>query len=437
MAAARSPYTGPGGIGMSGVVGRPAGKASMDDDAEDDVNVPAEGEFDATPYEPVDGPLAAAIRSRLEAGVAEMARLLVELVAIESGSDDPDGLRRMGDRLAELFAGFGSLVRHPLGPGAADHLVLSVAGTDDGLPHAFVAGHYDTVWPRGTLERLPARVDANGVATGPGCFDMKGGLVQLYFALRELSRLGRRPRRPVRVLFNCDEEFRSRTSRGLIRDLADGAALAYVLESPLPGGGLKTARKGTASYRLEIEGRAAHAGVEPEKGASAVVELAHQVAALHALNAPELGTTVNVGVVGGGTRPNVVASHGHADIDVRTTTMAEAERIDRAIQGLEPVVRGTRLTVLPGLSRPPMEPGPAARRLFARARAIAAAAGMPDLAGGATGGASDANLIAAAGVPTLDGLGPEGGGAHADDEHVLTGSMPRRAALLACLLAEV
>jgi glutamate carboxypeptidase len=397
-------------------------------------------DFEAVPYEPIGAAVAAEIRGRLEPRRSEMTDLLVELTGIESATDDPAGLSRMAGRLEELFSPFGPIVRHPIGPGGAAHLVLTVEGAESGpagLPFAAVLGHYDTVWPRGSIERLPARVDSAGTVTGPGCFDMKGGLVQLYYALAELRGLGRRPRRQVRVLFNCDEEVRSRTSRGLIQELAAGAAVAYVLESPLPGGGLKTARKGAAIYRLEIEGRAAHAGIEPEKGASAVVELAHQIHALHALTDRARGTTVNVGVVAGGTRPNVVAARAHAEIDVRTTTMAEADRVDRAIKGLRPVVPGTRLTPLADLSRPPMEATEAGRRLFERARGIARGMDIPELAGGATGGASDANLVAAAGVPTLDGLGPEGGGAHADDEHVLTESMPRRAALIAGLLAEV
>lgn len=382
------------------------------------------------------GTVSARVRARLEPVVDEMAALLGDLVRIESPSDDPDGLDRMATMLGELFGEFGPVERHPDGPGGASHLVLSLPGAGFEPDHAVVLGHYDTVWPKDTLDRLPCRIE-DGVLTGPGCFDMKGGLVQLWYALRELRHLGRPPRRPTHIMISCDEEVRSRTSRPLIRRLAEGAAAAYVLEAPLPGGRLKTARKGTAIYRLEVEGRAAHAGIEPEKGASAVLELAHQVRALHDLNDREAGTTVNVGVVAGGTRPNVVAARAHADVDVRVRTAAEAARVEHAIATLRPVLAGTRLTAVADLTRPPMEPTPASRRLFARAREIAAAMGMDDLAEGATGGASDANLVAAMGVPTLDGLGPEGGGAHADDEHVLVESMPRRAALIAGLLAEV
>jgi glutamate carboxypeptidase len=378
------------------------------------------------------------VRDRLEPRTGELADLLGELVRIESPSDDPAALDRMAGRLEELFGEFGPLARHATGPGGARHLLLSLDdAAEPDLPPAVVVGHYDTVWPLGTLDRMPFAVSDAGVVTGPGCFDMKGGLVLLLVALRELRALGCPPRRPVRVLITCDEEVGSRTSRGLIEDVAAGAAAAYVLESPLPGGALKTGRKGIGTFRLAIQGRAAHAGIEPEKGASAVVELAHQIQALHALNDLASGTTVNVGVVAGGSRPNVVAARAEAEVDVRVKTAAEARRVHSAIADLRPVVSGTTLTVAESLSRPPMEPTPASRELFGRARAVAAEAGLPELREGSTGGASDANLVAALGVPTLDGFGPDGGGAHADHEHVLLGSMPGRAALIAGLLSQV
>ncbi|MFG1626123.1 M20 family metallopeptidase [Kribbella sp. NPDC049227] len=376
------------------------------------------------------------IRARLERRTDQMALLLGQLVRIESGSDDPAGLNKLAILLAGLFGEFGPVEWHDAGDEGTSHLVLTVQGDDPSAEHIAVLGHYDTVWPAGTLERMPAAV-ANGALSGPGSFDMKGGLVQLYYALNELRALDSRPRRPLRILFSCDEEVRSRTSRPLITGLAQHAAAALVLESPLPGGALKTSRKGTGTYHLAIEGRAAHAGIEPDKGVSAVLELAHQIQVLHELNHAERGTTVNVGVVNGGTRPNVVPARAAAQVDVRVTTAPEAERVDEAIQRLQPVVPGARLTVTPDLRRPPMEPTDASRALFARAQAVAAAVGMPGLGEGATGGASDANLISALGVPTLDGLGPEGAGAHADHEHVLIESMPRRTALLAGLLMEL
>jgi glutamate carboxypeptidase len=257
----------------------------------------------------------------------------------------------------------------------------------------------------------------------------------LYFALQALRAKGLRPARRLQVLFTCDEEVGSPTSRALIEQTASGAAVAYVLESPLPGGTLKTARKGTGDYFVRIAGRAAHAGVEPQKGISATQELAHQILALHALNDYASGTTVNVGVVHAGTRPNVVAAGAEAHVDVRVQTLAEAARIDAAIRSLKPHLPGASLDIDGGLNRPPMERSPAMAALFAQARQIAAAMGV-DVQEGSTGGGSDGNFTAAIGVPTLDGLGPEGEGAHAAHEHVLTESFPRRAALVAGLLVE-
>jgi glutamate carboxypeptidase len=315
-------------------------------------------------------------------------------------------------------------------------LRLHVDGAEATTAHAVALCHYDTVWPFGTLERIPFSVDEQGVARGPGCFDMKAGITVLYFALDALRGAGRVPRRGLQVLFTCDEEVGSPSSRALIEDTARGAAVAYVLESPLPGGTLKTARKGTGDYLVRIEGRAAHAGVEPQKGISATQELAHQVLALHALNDYAVGTTVNVGVVHGGTRPNVVAAAAEAHVDVRVQTLAEAERIDRAIRSLSPGLPGAKLCIEGGLNRPPMERSPAVAALFEQAQQIARAMDV-DLNEGSTGGGSDGNFTAAMGVPTLDGLGAEGEGAHAASEHVLVDSLPRRAALVAGLLVQV
>jgi glutamate carboxypeptidase len=285
----------------------------------------------------------------------------------------------------------------------------------------------------GTLERIPFSVDSDGIVRGPGCFDMKGGIVVLYFALLTLRSRGLRPSHRLELLFTCDEEIGSPTSRSLIERTAHGAEVAYVLESPLPGGTLKTARKGTGDYLIRIKGRAAHAGVEPEKGISATSELAHQILALHALNDHAAGTTINVGVVHAGTRPNVVAAEAEASVDVRVQTLAEADRIHAAIRGLQPKLSGAVLEIEGGLNRPPMERSAAMAGLFEQAREIAAGMGV-ELREGSTGGGSDGNFTAAMGVPTLDGLGPEGEGAHAAHEHVVSESFPRRVALLAGLL---
>jgi glutamate carboxypeptidase len=379
------------------------------------------------------GELAADVRAELEPRRPEMVDLLGRLVQIESPSDDPGGLEAFAAELERLFGSFGPLDSID-GPNAR-HLRLTVDGGDSSLPHAVVLCHFDTVWPKGTLTTIPFSVDGAGVARGPGCFDMKGGIVNLWFALSALRDRALRPARALRVLFTCDEEISSPSSRPLIQQTALGAAASYVLESPLPGGTLKTARKGTGDYQVRIKGRAAHAGVEPQKGISAIQELAHQVLALHALNDFERGTTLNVGVVHGGTRPNVVAAEAEAVVDLRVQTLAEADRIDAAVRGLKPRLAGAVLEIEGGLNRPPMERSPGVVALFERARAIASAMGV-SLDEGSTGGGSDGNFTAAMGVPTLDGLGPEGEGAHAAHEHVLTDSFPRRTALLAGLLVD-
>lgn len=382
--------------------------------------------------------VAASVRAELEPRRQEMVDLLGRLVRIESPSDDRAGLDRFAAELESLFGDLGSIER--LDPGDTQrgpHLRLTIDGSvgGTGQPHAVALCHYDTVWSTGTLERIPFSMDADGVARGPGCFDMKGGMVVLYYALQALRARGVRPQRRLQVLFTSDEEIGSPTSRSIIEQTATGAAVAYVLESPLPGGTLKTARKGTGDYLVHIRGRAAHAGVEPQKGISATQELARQILALHALNDYAAGTTINVGVVHGGTRPNVVAAEAEAHVDVRVQTLAEAERIDCAIRGLKPSLPGAELHLEGGLNRPPMQRSAAMAALFQKARGIAAAMGV-DLQEGSTGGGSDGNFTAAIGIPTLDGLGPEGEGAHAAHEHVDTESFPRRAALLAGLLTE-
>jgi glutamate carboxypeptidase len=377
--------------------------------------------------------LAPQVRAELEPKRQEMVDLLGRLVQIESPSDDPAGLDRYADTLLQLFGELGSI--EEITRSGRRHLRLTVEGADSATQHAVALCHYDTVWSSGTLDRIPFSVDADGVARGPGCFDMKGGMVVLYYALLALRSRGLRPKRRLQVLFTCDEEIGSPTSRAVIEETARGAALAYVLESPLPGGTLKTARKGTGDYRVRITGRAAHAGVEPQKGISATQELAQQILALHALNDYAAGTTINVGVVHAGTRPNVVAAAAEAHVDVRVQTLAEADRIDAAIRGLRPHLPGAVLDIEGGLNRPPMERSPEMASLFARARDIAASMGV-DLQEGSTGGGSDGNFTAALGIPTVDGLGPEGEGAHAAHEHVLTESFPRRAALVAGLLVD-
>lgn len=358
-----------------------------------------------------------------------MLAALQRLVAAESPSPDKSRCDACAEQVVGLF-------RELIGASAiwhrraerGDHLEIRI-GDQDGQP-VVVLCHHDTVWAAGTLARLPFTIDGNRVS-GPGSYDMKAGIVETAFALK-----GARLKRPVIVLSTSDEEIGSTSSRPLIEETARHAAAVLVLEPATSGGAIKTARKGIADFILEIDGRAAHAGVEPEKGVSAVEELACQILALKALAEPAKGTTVNIGVVDGGTRPNVVAAHARAEIDVRFSSAAEAERVVRAIRRLSPRLPGAKVRITGGVDRPPLERSEGVIRLARMAQAIANELGFP-LQESATGGGSDGNFTAALGIPTLDGLGPDGGGAHADSEHLLIDSWLQRTVLLGRLLEAI
>ncbi|MCB9148937.1 MAG: M20 family metallopeptidase [Caldilineaceae bacterium] len=300
---------------------------------------------------------------------------------------------------------------------------------------ALILCHYDTVWAVGALETHPFRIDEKGWAYGPGIFDMQTSLALSEYAVRAIQDLALTLPRPVTILMTSDEETGSHTSRQLIEDEAAKAEYALVLESPLPNGVVKIARKGGGHFELHVTGKAAHAGVEPEKGISAIQELAHQILTLHSLTDMEKGTTVNVGVVSAGTRSNVVAAEAHAIIDVRAWTQAEADRLANAIRALQPVTPGAKLEITGGWNRPPLERD-ATEELFGRAREIGANLGLA-LEGDGTGGGSDGNFTGALGIPTLDGLGVPGHGAHADHEHIETDKIQTSAALLVALLMEL
>ena len=289
-------------------------------------------------------------------------------------------------------------------------------------------GHLDTVWPLGTLDRWPFRVDGD-CATGPGAFDMKAGVVQLFAALAMLDDLD-----GVTVVLTTDEELGSPTSRQMIEDSARGAAAALVLE-PSAGGALKIARKGVSMYRVRVHGRAAHAGLEPERGVNATVELAHQVIAATALARPDIGTTVTPTVVEGGTATNTVPAEATVAIDVRASTVAEQERVDASLRelALTLAVAGATIAIEGAPNRPPLEPSSSAN-LFALAQEVAASRALDPLKGVAVGGGSDGNFTAAIGVPTLDGLGAVGDHAHAEGEWASVSAMPARAALVAGLV---
>ena len=306
-----------------------------------------------------------------------------------------------------------------------------------GSRRILLLGHVDTVWPIGTIERLPCRIDGDRI-TGPGSFDMKSGDIQALWALRAV-RAQRAAQDKTFVFFaNTEEEAGSPTSRPIIEQLARESECVLVLE-PSVGveGAVKLWRKGVGMFRLEVSGQASHAGADPEKGRSAVLELARQIVDLYAaVPLSSTGTTMNVGVVRGGTRSNVVAASAEAQIDLRVRTAAEAQRAEAAILTRPTFVPGTTVRVTGGLNRPPMEETAASRRLYEQARAIAADEGF-ELPAGGTGGGSDGNFTAALGVPTLDGLGSVGGGGHADGEHVRRQAVAPRIAWFARLLAEL
>jgi glutamate carboxypeptidase len=293
-------------------------------------------------------------------------------------------------------------------------------------------GHFDTVWPVGTLERMPVGV-RDGRLHGPGVFDMKGGLVQMIYALRYLAEAGIEvPCRPV-VMLNCDEEIGSPDSRPHIERLARGAARAFVMEPSFgPGGSLKTGRKGVGRFTLRVSGVASHAGLDPGSGASAILELSQQVEKLFALNDSDRGITVNVGTIDGGMRPNIVAPEASAEIEARVVTSEDAMTVERSIRGLTPTAERVTLEVEGGFTRPPLEPTPRNLELWEAALDFATRLGL-DLDEARVGGASDGNF-ASQFTATLDGLGAVGDGAHAEHEHLVVRHLPERAALLACLL---
>ncbi len=363
-----------------------------------------------------------------------MLAALAALVERESPSRDKAALDILADDLARLFSALGLEVSRFANPDGGDHLSVMLDGDSFESP-ALVLCHFDTVWPLGTIDRMPFRIEG-GRAFGPGVYDMKASLVLCEFAIRALRELDLSLPRPVEFLFTSDEEIGSPTSRELIEMRARQSAYVLVLEPPLSGDRLKTARKGVGRFRLQVTGKAAHAGVEPQKGVNALVELAHQILRITDLADPDAGTTLTVGLARGGTTPNVVPAEATAEIDARVATRDEALRVQAALAALRPVLPGASIRVLGDFNRPPMERTERGVAFFERARLIGHGIGLR-LGEGSTGGGSDGNFTAALGVPTLDGLGTPGAGAHATHEQIEIDALPGRAALLAALLREL
>ena len=348
------------------------------------------------------------------------------LVTCESPSRDLNLLTQHAELLASmmerLLGSRPTLIESPVGP----HIHW-VGGPD---PRVLILGHHDTVHPVGTLARLPFTTDG-GIGRGPGVFDMKAGIVQALHAVAALADTSH-----IEILLSADEEIGSRASRALIEERARACGAVLVLEPSADGGALKIGRKGTGTFELTIEGRASHAGLEPEKGINSLVELAHLIPQIVSIADPARGTTVTPTLASSGTADNVVPARTTMSVDVRVAVPEEKPRVEEAFAQLQTSLEGSRLTMSGGIGRPPMHES-AASELFALAEKVAAKVGIAGLQGVVVGGGSDGNFTAAVGVQTLDGLGAVGGGAHGDDEHVVLSTMPARAALIAGVCQEL
>jgi len=352
------------------------------------------------------------------------------MVEMESFSADKPSIDKLSSYIKDRLEALGAKVEVAPQAEAGDHLLAEWGEGDEQI---LILCHMDTVWPTGTLQEMPFRIK-DGLVSGPGVLDMKAGIAINLHALEALGALGLTPQRRVKMVFNSDEEVGSITSRTLIEEEARKSAHVFVLE-PAAGssGALKIGRKGVGMFQVKVTGRAAHAGNEPEKGISAVVELAHQIIRLHAFTDLEIGTTVNVGVMSGGAVRNQIAPFAEALVDLRVVTMSEADRVTQEILALKPSLPGASVEITGGMNRMPMEKTPATARLLDTARSLAGPLGI-ELTEAHVGGGSDAQFASAMGVAVLDGLGGVGEGPHAVHEHIIAAELPKRVGLLASLL---
>ena len=374
-----------------------------------------------------------------EAREAEIERFIRALVETESPSGDASGSLAVVDLLADAAAGLScvSNIERIDVPDFGQHMIVRAFQDRGSQGNVLLVGHTDTVHARGSLSDRPWRRENNKIY-GPGIFDMKANCALAIEVLRGLDELKLFPQRSITIALTCDEEVGSFSGWPLLEKTArsENPRSAFVMEPPAPGGGVKTGRKGTGIFTIKVQGKAAHAGLEPEKGASAILELARQIERIHSINESGSGITVNVGVVRGGTRSNVVAADAEGEIDVRFSTEAESRDVERILTSLESIDPRTRVFVAGGINRPPLERSEAVIDLFERARSVASMIGF-ELGEAQVGGASDGNFLAAMGIPVLDGLGVRGDGAHAVHEHIEASDIPLRGALIAGLLATV
>jgi glutamate carboxypeptidase len=369
----------------------------------------------------------------LKPRLQDMLGLLRQFVAAESPSLDKAAADQCCGLIAEEWRKRDARVERIAQKHRGDHLRITYWPQKSSSPGQLLAlGHYDTVYSTGTLRKMPFRVSA-GKAYGPGTFDMKAGIVQALFALETLQRSNTSPRKRLVFLWTSDEEIGSESSRKLLETEARRSDAVFVLEPSFgPRGLLKTARKGVGEAELIVHGRASHAGLAPEEGINAIHELARQLTRIEKWNDSRRGVTINAGIIEGGTRTNVIPERARAVLDLRAMKISDMRSVERRLHALHPADRGARLEITGGFDRPPLE-GKMSAALFARAKSLAAQMAL-SLGECTVGGGSDGNFTAALGVPTLDGLGAVGDGAHSSREHVLIKTMPARAALLAALL---
>ena len=366
----------------------------------------------------------------------QIVQTIRQLVEIESPSDNKEAVDRLGALLAGRFEGLGGHAKFHRVQNFGDHLQVDFAGASGGKP-VLLLGHLDTVYPIGTLSTMPCRV-ADGRLWGPGSFDMKSGIAFMLHAIEAVRAWHEDTLpRPLTILLVSDEEVGSDTSRLITENLARRSAAVLVLEpSHGPKGAAKTARKGIGEYVLKVTGKAAHSGLDFEKGQSAILELAKQIIATSKLIDLKRGLTLNAGTVQGGTRVNVIPAEASAVLDVRVARKQDAAGIDRKLRSLKPFNRKCKLEITGGMNRPPMERTPGVAALYKKAVEIARQSGWK-LEEASVGGGSDGNFTAGLGIPTLDGLGGVGEGAHAAHESILLSELPPRTALLAELIASV
>jgi glutamate carboxypeptidase len=367
---------------------------------------------------------------------AEIVGFLKEIIEIESPTTDREAVNRVGELVQRKVRALeGTIAIEPSGQAdRGDHIVARWEGSDPSLEPILVIAHMDTVWNKETLKEMPFRVDGNKIY-GPGVYDMKGAIVFILTAIDIMRKLGLQSKRPITCLFNSDEEINSTTSRGVIDREARKSKYALVLEGGI-GDAVITSRKGILYFKMTAKGKSAHAGMDHEKGINAIEEIAHQILAIQQKTDYTRGTTLNCGIVQGGTRTNVIPGEAVLEVDSRVSTKDEEDRIVSEMKSLSPVLKGVELDIYSLIKRPPMDRSEGGVQLYNITKKLAEELGL-DLPEASTGGISDGNLTAAIGVPTLDGLGPIGDGAHAVYEHIEKDKIPQRIALLVRLLQEL